>query len=653
MSAGNKKSTKPKRVHKKGAAPDSPLPGWKGIVPLIYGFAGGAAFFYLHQILSFIPEMSSGFIAMMTVIAGALALWGTSSFFQKHIQIIAYFASGLVLLHIVANVLVTYSWVSQSAVMSFIAGTITIPIAIIWFFILKYQAEPEPAVSVNESFHFLEVFKPVSAKIAGVLILAIGAFLIFYRLGYFDIWEDENLVINAAVGVTEKGYSYFADGYSRAQLHTMLIAGLFELFGPSEFIGRLPSAIFGVLFIALCFYVFSRWYGLVWLALLLPLICLMNDRFLLLFRYMRMYALLIPVFLAGVYIFHMTIDRFQQPLSLMQDKAEKRKTYGLVLLSLLCILLLAHLHKLSMIVLPVFGLYIIYLGLVYRTKVQMRFLSVIAVGVVVMLFLTFIVQWEPLKMFRQVADKILAPHTPLTAYFEYVFNNGLPRNSTILFLIVGLGLFFSNVSRRLKSLLVINYLLIIIAVISMVYLIGNSGRDYRYIAHIVPFVVCSILLVTYYGGKVFGKQLYPWSMLTILLISGIHFHQDYQRDYDRHPWAPRYSIVYQTLKSNYKPGDALIVQNVKTYYLDPEMLAGDNFLKVSKKGDYTLDQFKADVRSKGHGWVMWEWHKSHHWREEIRQYIYKKFKPYHNANMDDYGVELFYFDESMIGQGQK
>jgi hypothetical protein len=61
-----------------------------------------------------------------------------------------------------------------------------------------------------------------------------------------------------------------------------------------------------------------------------------------------------------------------------------------------------------------------------------------------------------------------------------------------------------------------------------------------------------------------------------------------------------------------------------------------------------MEQFEADIRAEGRGWFLWELHKSHHLRQEIIQYIYKNFKPIHNSNLDDLGVELFYFDETMI-----
>lgn len=625
--------------------------GTDWLVSLLSGILGAAAFYYLHAMLIFSPALSTGMVGAMTLLCGCLALIGSTKFFEKNIFLISRIGIGLLIIVTLMNVALTYQWVQEQQLFLWLAGTLSIPAAIIWFFVLKYVSTGDPQPSATGGFELRTVFSSGVERIAAVVVMLVAALLVFYRLGYFDIWEDENLVINAAVGVTEQGWSYFAEGYSRARLHTLIIAGLFELFGDSEFIGRLPSAFFGVCFVLLAFFVFARWYGLAWLAVLLPLVCLMNDQFLLLFRYMRMYALLIPLFLAGTYVIYRTIELSSQANFSGNDGQSRLKKWGMPVLSVAFILLLAHIHKLSMILLPAFGLFILYKALVERTKTQIRVLWVVTAGIALLLLLTFVVELDALNMFRQVAKRITTPHTPKLPYYEYVLENGLPRNVTIMTLLSGLGLLFAQVSARLKSLLVLNYLFIVIALVSMVYLIGDRGRDYRYIAHIVPFVVCSNLIMVYYSGRVFSKRIYPWGIAAVLLISALHLGRDYARNYVRHPWAPRYTKVYQTLTSNYKPGDALIVQNVKTYYLDPEQLAGEHLIKIPKREDYTLDQFKEVIRQKGHGWVMWEWHKSHHLPLDIRKYIYKRFKAYHNGNIDDLGVELFYFDETMISGG--
>lgn len=652
VSPKKRKGSKKQSTNPQGRSGKTQTPFLRWQEAIGFGLLGSVIFYFAHHAVADEQLISANQFRFGMMLSILISVGASAEFFKTNARKIALWSLPAVLAAVFVNIAVTYTWIDPSPTLSFLAGTLVIPIGILWLFILRQEASTDQEASGDPPFRLREVFTSPLTKIVALLILLLSGFLIFYQLGYFDIWEDENLVINAAIGVTEDGLSYFDEGYSRARVHTLMIAGLFELFGDSEFIGRLPSAIFGIVFVVLCFVIFTRWFGFAWLAILLPLICMMNDRFLLLFRYMRMYALLIPLFLAGTYIIYRTIEAFRKPSSNDDDKRDTLKKYGLVLLSIFFLILLAHIHKLSMILLPVFGLYFLYRAGVNRTKSELRLLAAFSGIVIILLILTFAVELEALKMFRQVSRRIFAPHNAMTEYYQYMLNNGLPRNATLMFLIAGIGLLFSKISSRLKSLLVIHYLLIVLALVSMIYLVGNSGRDYRYIAHIVPFVISALMLTVYFTGKIIGKKAYPWGMVSILLISGLHLQHDYKRNYVRHPWSPRYSVVYNTLLSNFQPGDALIVQNVKTYYLDPEALAGDKYLKLSKKEKYTLPQFKDDVRRLGHGWVMYELHKSHHWDIEIRKYIYKKFKPYHNGNLDELGVELFYFDESMTGKNK-
>jgi hypothetical protein len=176
-----------------------------------------------------------------------------------------------------------------------------------------------------------------------------------------------------------------------------------------------------------------------------------SDRFLILFRYMRMYALLIPLFLAGVYIINrsVTMPPHEEKSGYSMRWKNNRILYAIGALGF--VLLLAHLHKLSMIILPVFGLFIVYLVMMQRSKEQIRLFFISIAGVSFLLLLSFVIKLDALRMFPQVADKIFSAHKPMTAYFEFVLGNGLPLNSTLMVLIGGLGLFASGISRRLKN----------------------------------------------------------------------------------------------------------------------------------------------------------------------------------------------------------
>lgn len=630
----------------KGRKTSPPAQGWLRII--LFSIAAGALCYLLYPILSGQDQQSTNLRGLLILCCAAIGFFGELPFFSKHVRTIAWYVLPFTLLQIIASLGLTYGWWASNALWLMLSRDLCIPLAILWFFILRHNRSGVLDQILPNTYKIKDVFHSTGTKVAAMIALAAAAVLFFYRLGYYDIWEDENLVINAAIGVTRDGLAYFKEGYDRAALHTLICAGVFKVFGVSEFTARIPSAIFGLVFVAGSIYVFSRWYGIAWIAILIPLTCLMNDRFLILFRYMRMYALLIPLFLLGVYLIHRTLSAWQA-IQTSSDASIKRKDLWLLLgASLLCLPLLAHIHKLSMVLLPVFGLYLIYLTLEQPSQRQWRILAICTGSGVLLLILTFVVELGALKMFRQAANRILTPHDPKPAYFQFMFNNGLPQNSTIMVLAAGIGLWFSEIRKSLKSLWALQYLLIILPLIVMVYLADDQGRDYRYIAHIVPFVISILMMTGYAMGQVFFPRRAIWVPVLIFIVAVSSLIATGDKVYVRHPWAPRYAQVYATLKTNFKTGDALFAQNIKTYYLDPVALAGVHYHKLPKQRAYTFEQFMSDIHAEKQGWFMWELHKSHQWRPEILEYIYAHFKPYHYQSHDDLGVELFYFDATML-----
>jgi hypothetical protein len=87
------------------------------------------------------------------------------------------------------------------------------------------------------------------------LIVAAGAALRFWQLGYAGLHGDEDIMGLAAHGLLEHGVPVLPSDmvYTRALLHTYIIAGSMYLFGDTEWAMRLPSALMGSLVPLLAF----------------------------------------------------------------------------------------------------------------------------------------------------------------------------------------------------------------------------------------------------------------------------------------------------------------------------------------------------------------------------------------------------------------
>jgi hypothetical protein len=477
------------------------------------------------------------------------------------------------------------------------------------------------------------------------LVFALGCFLVFYRLGHYDFYEDEGMVINAAVGLRDQGLSYLKEGYDRAWIHSWLVSQSIQLFGESEWSARLPSAVFGLLFILTSFYIFYKWFKWPWLGILIPVVCLLTDEFLILFRYTRMYAVLIPLFLTGIYLSYVFLTKEVNRSTIPGLKVEWMKFHpGYSIAALLVMGLAFHIHALAAV--GFLGAFFLLFVLWLSTKQERyKVFLLVAFGIAVVSYILGLADVEVFRMIPKALKRMMMEHNPQYAYYTFLFNNGLPTNITLMTLAGGIGLLFNKqwaIGKR--HILGFLYMVMVLDFIFMVYLLADEGRDYRYIVHIVPLVIAIQLITLFATGKMFSNKVLVALLISMpLLYSGYTMTREYKEIYIRHPWSPLYSVVYPDIESRYKPGEALFYQNIKTYYLDPDILAGKDAIKMGRKKEYTLDQFKEVAKNYTAGWVVFDTHKGYHVDPSIINYIHNNAQKFHGTGVDDTGVEVYYF----------
>jgi hypothetical protein len=357
-----------------------------------------------------------------------------------------------------------------------------------------------------------------------------------------------------------------------------------------------------------------------------------------------MYAPMIPVFLGGIYCMYRFLT------SPIEEQAEKTgyRIYGFHIgYGISAVVLLGigvHLHPLSAI--GFMGAFVLIGLLAFTSRVKIYwYILGIAGGMAIISILLGYMGVDAFKVGPRAIKRMLRPDKPELAYYNFLFNNGLPANAVIMSLIAGTGVLFNNtIARNIK--LTIAYMLAFIAMtlVFMVYIMADTGRDYRYIVHIVPLVVAVSAYVLYISGVHFiSKRMGALALLIPLLYMVISFSREYRELYIKHPWSPQYRVAYADIKSRYAPGESILYQNMKSYYLDPESLAGDKAIKLGRRQEMTVDQFKNTFLAQRAGWIVFDTHKSYHLDQAIIAYIHRKAQKIHGSGVDDTGVEVFYF----------
>src|SRR5579871_159530 len=195
---------------------------------------------------------------------------------------------------------------------------VTIALAVIAYLFVFAFAGAKPVRTFTESakarlanhprLRLALVLSPV------VLMLLVGAYCVFYQLGYENFWQDELASIYAAKGVMTTGLPAWPTGilYTKAELFTYLLAIPMALFGFGPYALRSLSALEYLASLAMIYwlgrYFFNRWVGLLAMG-----IALFSNIELYWGRQARMYQQAQLMFLVVLFLFYRALRREAKP----------------------------------------------------------------------------------------------------------------------------------------------------------------------------------------------------------------------------------------------------------------------------------------------------------------------------------------------------
>jgi len=499
-----------------------------------------------------------------------------------------------------------------------------------------------------------------------VILVIVSVFILTYQLGYYEFKEDEFQVVDAAVGYYHTGSFYKWDWlqnksgqytdcikedihchYTAAWPHTWLIAQSYKIFGISEWSSRLVSVLFGLIFILLVYFVTKYFTGMKDVSFLSAFAVAFYHSFIDLFRYTRMYAVLIPIFLVLFYLLFRAItekNKIDFKLKILNEFIKKNLdfNYGLLIAALIFLVFNYLIHINSLIILPVLLFFLVYLA-VFRKEKKYVIASLLGIFGCIGIFLMY---------YFGLTTKFLI----FLSFFgrrNYIYSDLLtqypfPSDFGILLLLLGItSIFIFKGQKRDK--IIYSYLTIIITLIFFVW-IGNRYAGFTYISHIAT--VSIILIITAYCliVKLFKTKYLKFLLyLLLVLMIGFNFYQNFGKIYKNELGYGRFVIAYQTIKENFNPEkDVLFGQYLKPYYL--QEMAGNNIKTIDMLYDrrYEYETFLKDISKYESGWIAWQTRKGYHIRGDIKNYINENFKKYHGSGIDDTNVEVYYFNRDMI-----
>ncbi len=193
------------------------------------------------------------------------------------------------------------------------------------------------------------------------------------------------------------------------------------------------------------------------------------------------------------------------------------------------------------------------------------------------------------------------------------------------------------------------YLLIIGAFAAVFFIfIADRYASFFYISHVTPITLLLILSGFYYFGKMSLKKPFVLTLMLCTLIVQI-FWGHLESLYGGVTRFGDFRSAYQVIIDHYdEENEVIFGQYLRGYYLQ-EM---DSFTSISLMNNrqYTYEQFLDDLEEYDSGWLTWESRKAYHVDPQIISYANDNFYKIHGWNVDDFGVEVYYFTPGIFGE---
>lgn len=489
-----------------------------------------------------------------------------------------------------------------------------------------------------------QLTNPRISTIGLLLIIALLVRVHNVQIPYF--FGDEYETIAAAYSFAETGDFYKWDWmqqkpgdqtdcittvsdcrYTRAWPFTVSVATSIKLFGLSEWSARLPGILFSVGALGFIFLIVKKLMDSNLPGLIVVILIGFSPYFIETARFSRMYAMLWFVFWGSTYI-----------LLRAKEQHEFKKKVALLALSTLGFIFSYIIHPITLVMFP--GLVIsIGILLIKKFGFSKKYLAPIIALAVLGMLLIILNQTGRISLFSPKYLTILSE--PRYDYLDVIAR---PFHVLAYLFMVSMCTVIAWKKKHLSKILP----LLVTSAVGIVFFVFLGGRymhpHYISLVTITLFMLLGIFHYQLFAYTKYGLLITALSIGTVLI--GLHSHYDniYQfgRNYGKYP------VAYQSVIDEYQPGDVIISQFLRTYYLQNEKVKDAIIIDMGRGKSFTLDDLKHTLQQYPSGFLVWDTiEEDAHIDREVRRYACANFTQLHGENCkeekDDSRIEIFRF----------
>jgi hypothetical protein len=500
----------------------------------------------------------------------------------------------------------------------------------------------------------------ITTALIVIFLVTVSIFTNFYRLDGYDLYSDEAQVTDKAAGYyytgEYKAWSFIKEKTvgnvnKRGWPHIFIVAQSYKIFGITPWASRFPSALSGVLFVLISFFIMMFFLRDKTVAFYSAFSFSLYFNLLQLFRWSRMYAIAIPVFVLALYFGYRFITEKNKSayLKIIENKRWGRYlNYNYILLPFFAIFtyFAYYLHVNTLFVLLL--LYLISIYYFFYLK-EPKYLTAILLGLLFLLLGYFIV-----PNVSGISHYLTFFTQKNRAYYS-IMHFGYPfiQELNISLLIIGIAILLVVPNLKFRKVFLLFYIGTIMSWIVFSFLF-NYPVSFRYMCFIAPLSVATIIFIySILLKSLFNKTVIIVGFLMLTLSISVHFAKHYDKLYVQNPLSPAYpSIALKTMIEKFSPNELIYRHwGPGMYYKGIPKSAKQRELggSIGKPFNEILDTLKKYPS----GWLTWMSHDTYRLDKDFVDYTNLYFTKYHGYGIDQTGVELFHYTRSVLYELEK
>ncbi len=498
------------------------------------------------------------------------------------------------------------------------------------------------------------MFNKKNLYIALVIVILLGAFLRFYKLGNNSFVADEFLDINST-------YAYFKTGVwqnwdfnfgkvntenafeardERAWVYKWQVAELFNFLPPTEAVARTMSALWGVLSVLLIYLAGSYFTKKRTIGILSAFLFAVSTSGIEFDRRLRMYAMFLPIYLIFSWLlFHFLEGKYKGKIEFLQRFSEKWSVSPLYIFpALLAGILSLMTHQLTANIAFVVLAYLLFWAIVAwkKEKSNINKYSLIF-GVAVLGFILGNILIPKQFSAFSAGLQFFNNHWE---YLNITFSDYVSEISAGILLI--LGIYFIAKKQNLPKESAWLAMSFLVPLLSAIFLWSRNVGG-QYIFFIKPFAIMLIASGIYFSAKFFqenlqnyGKKAYLTVIILALLILpnwAYFFQSDNAYNQTSNSSNPNYRKIFTYFKKAKIDGDVLITRNFRNYYWSGTEVKVFDFGGELAKEKLSLEDIKKITAENQSGWFIISSNDESYISNDAIEYVVKNFQRVSNTQV--------------------